>query len=129
VGARLEVEASGLVVDADPERLAQAIGNLVDNALLYGGRSILLRAQRKDGTVELHVADDGRGFDDAFLSRAFDRFSRADDARSNGGSGLGLSIVALIGAAHGGSASVANAPGGGADAWISVPSALEPALI
>jgi len=129
VGARLQVEASRLVVDADPERLAQAVGNLVDNALSYGGRSILLSAHRENGTVELHVVDDGPGFDDAFLSRAFDRFSRADDARGRSGSGLGLSIVALIGAAHGGGASVANAPGGGADAWISVPAAPEPALI
>ena len=127
-GARLRVEPSSLLVDADPERLAQAVGNLVDNALLYGGRSIVLRAHRRNGAVELHVVDDGPGFEDAFLSRAFDRFSRADDARSRGGSGLGLSIVALIGAAHGGSASVANRPGGGADAWIAVPAAPEPAL-
>ena len=128
-GARLQVESSTLVVDADPERLAQAVGNLVDNALLYGGRSIVLRAHEESGSVELHVVDDGPGFRDGFLSRAFDRFSRADDVRSSGGSGLGLSIVALIGASHGGSASVANASGGGADAWISVPSAPEPALI
>lgn len=128
-GARLRVEPSMLAVDGDPERLAQAVGNLVDNALLYGGRSITLSAHQENGAIELHVLDDGPGFHDGFLSRAFDRFSRAHDARTSSGSGLGLSIVALIGAAHGGSASVANAPGGGADAWISVPSVQEPALI
>jgi signal transduction histidine kinase len=128
-GATLRVEETALVVDVDPERLAQAIGNLVDNALLYGGRTIVLSAHEENGEVELHVTDDGPGFPEAFLARAFDRFSRVDDARSSGGTGLGLSIVALIGAAHGGSASVANVSDGGADAWISVPTAPQPALI
>ena len=68
--------------------------------------------------------DDGPGFPEEFLDRAFDRFSRADEARAAGGTGLGLSIVSLIAAAHGGGASAANRPGGGADVWISLPGAL-----
>ena len=128
-GTTIRIEPSDLAVDADPERLAQATGNLVDNALTYGGRTIVLRAQLHGGRVELHVLDDGPGFPEEFLGRAFDRFSRADDARGGGGAGLGLSIVALIGAAHGGGASVANRPDGGADAWIAVPAAPQPALI
>lgn len=127
-GSSITVAPSELVVDADPERLGQAVGNLLDNALAYGGRSIVLSAQTSDDRVELHVADDGPGFPEAFLERAFDRFSRADDARGRGGAGLGLSIVALIGQAHGGSAAVANRDGG-ADAWIAVPAAPQPALI
>jgi signal transduction histidine kinase len=129
LGARVDVEPSVLAVDADPDRLAQALGNLLDNALAHGGRSITLSARANGDVVELHVTDDGPGFPDEFLDRAFDRFSRADDARARGGAGLGLSIVALIGAAHGGGAAVRNLPHGGADAWIAVPAALQPALI
>ena len=73
--------------------------------------------------VELHVEDDGEGFPDEFLPRAFDRFSRADEARGRGGSGLGLSIVELIASAHGGTVGAANKPGGGADVWIALPAA------
>ena len=129
LGATVDVEPSEVWVDADPDRLAQAGGNLLENALAHGGRSITLSARVHDDLVELHVSDDGPGFPDGFLERAFDRFSRADDARARGGAGLGLSIVALIGAAHGGSAAVRNLPHGGADAWITVPAALQPALI
>jgi len=127
-GASITVAPSDLAVDADPERLVQAVGNLLDNALAHGGSSIVLSAEANGDTVELHVADDGPGFPEEFLERAFDRFSRADDARSRGGAGLGLSIVALIGQAHGGGAAVANRDGG-ADAWIAVPAAPQPALI
>jgi signal transduction histidine kinase len=125
-GVVVQVEASDLWVDADPERLVQALGNLLDNAIAYGGRSVTLSARSDAGAVELHIVDDGPGFPDAFIERAFDRFSRGDDARSSAGTGLGLSIVALIGAAHGGSAAVANRREGGADAWIAVPAVRRP---
>ena len=71
----------------------------------------------------VRVVDEGAGFSPAFAGQAFDRFSRADEARGRGGSGLGLSIVALIAAAHGGSVGAANKPGGGADVWIALPAA------
>ena len=109
-----------LVVSADHERLEQALGNLVDNALTHGRGTIELSARPVDSLVELHVEDDGAGFPAGFAARAFDRFSRADESRGRGGSGLGLSIVALIARAHGGSAAAAGRPGGGADVWIAV---------
>jgi signal transduction histidine kinase len=110
-------------VEADPARVEQALANLVENALEHGAGEIDLFAVERDDVVELHVADRGAGFPPGFLERAFDRFSRADDARSGGGSGLGLSIVALIGEAHGGSAGAANRPEGGADVWLVLPRA------
>jgi heavy metal sensor kinase len=118
-----EVVASGqsIPVVADRMRLEQALGNLVANALRYGTGGVALHAAVEDGTVELHVTDEGRGFAPDFIPRAFDRFSRADAVRATGGSGLGLAIVALIAEAHGGSAGVANRPSGGADAWIALP--------
>jgi len=111
----------GLSIDADQLRLEQALGNLVDNALRHGGDEISLSAVRTDGTVELHVLDDGGGFDRDFLARAFDRFTRADSARGGSSAGLGLSIVKTIAEAHGGSSHVANCEPGGTDAWLSLP--------
>jgi two-component system OmpR family sensor kinase len=128
-GVALVVEPSDCVLDADPERLAQALGNLVGNALAHAASSVDVFARASGDSVELHVRDDGDGFPAAFLERAFDRFSRADDARGDGGAGLGLSIVALIGEAHGGSAAAANRRGGGADVWLTLPCARQPALI
>ncbi|HEX3805786.1 MAG TPA: sensor histidine kinase [Gaiellaceae bacterium] len=94
---------------------------MVANALSYGAGDVVLSARTADHVVQLHVTDRGRGFDTAFLGRAFDRFSRADPARSTPGAGLGLSIVALIAEAHGGTASIANRGDGGADVWLSIP--------
>jgi two-component system OmpR family sensor kinase len=120
-GRGLRAEQTEAVVDADPARLEQALDNLVDNALSYGAGDVLIFADVRGNNVELHVADRGPGFDDAFLARAFDRFSRADDARARGGAGLGLSIVQLIAEASGGTVGAANRAGGGADVWLSVP--------
>jgi signal transduction histidine kinase len=133
VAARLGAPATGLgrvlrldepgriAVDADQAWLEQALTNLVSNALRYGEGDVTLRALRRNGTVELHVVDEGNGFDPEFLPSAFERFARADAARSRGGSGLGLSIVRVIAEAHGGRAYAANRRQGGADVWVSLP--------
>ncbi len=122
-GREVRYEETDVVLDADPVRVEQALGNLVDNALAYGAGPVVLYAADADGLVGLHVVDEGGGFPDGFVERAFDRFSRADEARGRGGTGLGLSIVDLVARAHGGSAGAQNRPGGGADVWIAVPSA------
>ncbi len=128
LGRELRVEPTGLRLDADPLRVGQALVNLVDNALVHGGGPVELAAVERDGFVELHVRDGGAGFPDDFRARAFDRFSRADEARSRGGSGLGLSIVELVARAHGGGVGVGirDRASGGADVWISLPSAPQP---
>ena len=109
-----------LTLDADPLRLEQALGNLVDNALVYGSGGVTLSAVSLGDMVELHVTDEGKGFPLSFVDRAFDRFSRADDSRSAPGTGLGLAIVALVARAHGGTA-VAGGGAGGADVWLRIP--------
>jgi two-component system, OmpR family, sensor kinase len=120
----LTVERSDAVVDADPDRVEQALSNLVENALSHGAGDVVLFARRAADAVELHVVDHGPGVPESFQERAFDRFSRADEARGRGGAGLGLSIVGLVAQAHGGAASVANRPEGGADVWLTLPAAL-----
>jgi signal transduction histidine kinase len=120
-GRPLRARPTSAVVSADPNRLEQALDNLVENAFSYGAGEVEIFAELRNGSVDLHVADRGPGFDEAFLERAFDRFSRADEARGEGGAGLGLSIVQLIAEAHGGYATATNRPGGGADVWLSLP--------
>ena len=121
-GRELVAEApAGLELVCDPIRISQALGNLIDNSLRYGAGDITLAADRRSSVVELHVRDDGGGFPASFLPRAFERFSRADDARSGPGSGLGLAIVQAIARAHGGSAVATNRVGGGSDVWVALP--------
>jgi two-component system OmpR family sensor kinase len=69
----------------------------------------------------VHVSDEGPGFPADLLPRAFQRFSRADSARSVNGAGLGLAIVDTIARAHHGAAGAANGAQGGADVYISLP--------
>ena len=109
-------------VQADRLRLEQALRNLVENALGHGEGVVTITARRVGDATELHVLDEGPGFPPDVAARAFERFSRGDDARTRGGSGLGLAIVEAVAQAHGGSAGIA-ANGNGADVWISLPAA------
>ena len=110
-----------LTVVADRTRVEQALSNLVSNALLYGAGAVELVATADEEAVELHVLDHGDGFAPAFIPLAFDRFTRADDARAAGGAGLGLAIVELIAEAHGGTAGARNRRARGADVWLRLP--------
>jgi two-component system OmpR family sensor kinase len=111
----------GVRLSGDPERIEQALGNLIDNAIRYGSVNVTLRASATKQGTELHVQDWGPGFPDGFEEPAFERFTRADPGRAGRGAGLGLSIVRMIAQAHGGDAHAANRPGGGADVWIVIP--------
>jgi two-component system, OmpR family, sensor kinase len=122
LGRRLEMDApEGMTLMADQLRLEQAVGNMLDNALRHGDGGVMLAGSEHDGRIELHVLDEGPGFAPEFVGRAFERFSRADAARSGGGTGLGLAVVDGIAVAHGGEARASNRASGGADVWISVP--------
>jgi signal transduction histidine kinase len=116
VAADRDIELAG-----DTLRLEQALGNLVENAFRHGRGTIRLTTAESNGLVELHVVDEGVGFPEDYLPHAFDRFSRADDARESDGAGLGLTIADVIARAHGGSAHAANLDTGGADVWLSLP--------
>jgi two-component system sensor histidine kinase BaeS len=105
-GRALVVEDGDLTVSADPLRLRQALGNLVDNALRHGAGDVTLRAAAEDGGVALEISDDGPGFAPDIADRAFERFARGDVARTRGGTGLGLAIVRAIAQAHGGRATL-----------------------
>ena len=109
---------------ADPDRLAQVLGNLITNSLRYTaqGGEIVLRAWQNKANVALSVQDNGSGIAPDTLPFIFDRFYRADSARSNGSeSGLGLAIAKSIIEAHGGSISAENQPEHGTAIHIQLP--------
>ena len=107
--------AAPVTVAGDPVLLAQAVSNLVDNALKYtrpNGSITVDISQRGDGITELTVADNGPGIPDAEKSRATERFFRGDASRGSPGVGLGLSIVEAVARLHGGALHLAdNHPG------------------
>lgn len=126
-GVRCEVAApAGLTADLDQDRIREAIDNLLDNALRFApeGSVIRLTAQSTERDLVIEVSDNGPGFPEEFLPRAFERFARPDAGRtrSEGGAGLGLAIVSAIARSHGGSAMARNLPAGGAAVTVTLPS-------
>lgn len=125
-GVALLVDADTVAgpVLVDPQRMAQVLGNLLDNALRHtppGGSVKLTVGQPDRRWVELNVGDTGEGIDPAHLPHVFERFYRADAARarSRGGSGIGLTISRALVEAHGGRLS-ASSEGLGAGATFTV---------
>jgi signal transduction histidine kinase len=103
-------------MDGDPVRLGQALSNLVDNALKYtpeGGR-VAVSTASEPGAVTVTVSDSGPGVPTNERDAVWRRLYRGDASRSQRGLGLGLTLVRAVAEAHGGSASVGDAPGGGA---------------
>lgn len=112
------------VIPADAAMLKQAVRILVDNACKYSpdGSEIRLRLQRQESQILLSVQDEGQGIDPADAPRVFERFFRADKARSSrGGSGLGLSIARWIVEQHGGTIRLLSYPGLGSRFTICLP--------
>jgi two-component system OmpR family sensor kinase len=146
VNLTVEPGAAFLVL-GDEVRLRQVIGNLMSNALVYTpdgspidvrlGLGFIDAAPASPGApaesvraAVLDVADQGPGLTAEQAQRVFERFYRADQARtrkSNGGSGLGLAIVSALVSAHGGTATVQSAPGQGATFRVALPLAQDAA--
>jgi hypothetical protein len=124
VWLRVEAEPD-LAAPVDALRLRQAVDNLLHNAVRAAppGSEVLIRAWMDGGAVHVEVSDQGPGFPEDFLPHAFERFRRADGARSrqDGGAGIGLAIVRAIADAHGGKAEARNHSTGGAAVSIVFP--------
>jgi two-component system OmpR family sensor kinase len=134
---------AALLVLGDEVRLRQVIGNLMSNALNHTPDGSAIDVRIRSGSVDearfpgnpdvargrsaavLEVADHGPGLSREQAERVFERFYRADQARTSGGSGLGLAIVASLVAAHGGAVWVQSVPGAGATFRIALPLAPE----
>jgi signal transduction histidine kinase len=125
--------AETLVVVGEPGRLkadatlvARAVSALLDNARRYGASTVVLRVVDHGPAVRLEVLDDGPGFAPGEERRAFEPFWRGTTTKDGGipaprGEGLGLALVRQVAHAHGGEASAANRPEGGARVWIELP--------
>lgn len=121
----IELDVEHALVEGDRDRLRRVIDNLLSNARAHTPPDTRVRVSVKtDGpSAVLTVADDGPGIPESDLERVFERFYRADATRrrTDGGAGLGLSIVGSVTKAHGGTASVGSEPGRGATFTITLP--------
>ncbi len=125
-GVRLEVWAPDeLLATGDPARTGQILAALLDNALRFtpSGGSVEVRASRQDGAIEATVTDTGPGILPEHLARIFDRFYRAESARTRegGGTGIGLAIARGLARAQDGDLEAANAKDGGAVFRLTLP--------
>jgi signal transduction histidine kinase len=82
-----------VTVDTDPRRLERVLANLIANAVEHGGRDVQVQVSRDGSAATVRVADSGPGIPAEHLPRLFERFYKADPARSSPGSGLGLAIA------------------------------------
>ncbi|MFU8839827.1 MAG: sensor histidine kinase [Nitriliruptoraceae bacterium] len=122
--AAVELDApEARTVVGDPRLLRRAIGNLVSNAVRHTppGTRVEVTVRDLGASIEVEVRDHGPGIDPALLPRVFDRFVQGEPSRSASGSGLGLSIVQAVATEHGGRATAANAPDGGAVLTLRLP--------
>lgn len=124
---RIDVETNGSLppIPMDRAAIADAIENLIDNAIKYsrGGTRVQVRLQAADGRVSVDVADQGIGIERDELARVFDKFYRArrGDLQSVRGTGLGLALVKAAAEAHGGSVDVESEPGVGSRFSLKLP--------
>ncbi|GAB3350887.1 sensor histidine kinase [Amycolatopsis echigonensis] len=116
---------SGLLIEGDRTLLVTALSNLLENAVAYSsaGSPVSISRRLADGMVEIAVTDRGIGIAEDEQQRVFERFYRADKARSRatGGTGLGLAIVKHVAANHGGSVGLWSRPGTGSTFTLRIP--------
>jgi CheY-like chemotaxis protein/anti-sigma regulatory factor (Ser/Thr protein kinase) len=122
----VDVARAGLAVQADLERLAQILSNLLNNAAKYSdaGSRIRISARRQGETIQIRVADEGAGIEPGMIDQVFELFFQQPQSidRSRGGLGLGLAIVRNLVEMHGGTVSVkSDGLGKGSEFTVSLP--------
>jgi signal transduction histidine kinase len=119
--ARVEVSGDELVLPSDRRRLERIVANLVGNAIEHGGREVRARIGREGSSAFVEVLDRGPGISPEHLPRLFDRFYKADPARTGAGSGLGLAIARENARLLGGDIDVWSEPGVGSRFTLRIP--------
>ena len=117
---RVTADGSALV-SGDAEALGRVVRSLLDNAFRHGKPPVGITIGRRDGRIQLEVSDAGPGFPTGTEERIFERFYRADPARTGEGTGLGLSISYGIIQRHGGSITVSSKVGSGTTFTVRIP--------
>ena len=122
---RLDEASQNCTVRADPDRLMQIFTNLLSNAIKFSpeGGEVVVSLLRSKNKGRLLVRDHGSGIPEVFKPRIFEKFAQAEsgNARQQGGTGLGLNIVAKIVAEHDGTVGFEDAPGGGTIFYVELP--------
>jgi len=125
MGVKLDIRSTVLTADADEDRLARVLSNLVSNAIKFSPRGgvVTVWAEREDDMVEITVQDQGPGVPANMLESVFDRFQQVRDqsAKTKGGSGLGLAICKAIVELHGGKIWLRSEEGKGSAFTFSLP--------
>jgi signal transduction histidine kinase len=123
VGCKIHTDICPARVTGDPAAMSRMIRNLVDNAVRHANSLIAIEVSSRNGTAKLIITDDGPGIAPAERTRVFERFVRLDSDRSRGagGAGLGLAIVAEVVAAHSGTVTIDDRPGGGTKMIVVLP--------
>jgi PAS domain S-box-containing protein len=127
--AKIEVDGRQDWIDGDPVRVRQMIGNLLENAVRYGGRKVCIRVGVKGARAQVAVEDDGQGIAPEALPRLFKPFEQGEQTldRAPGGLGLGLALVDRLAALHGGALEArSEGAGKGAVFTVSFPRAAGP---
>ncbi len=121
----IRVNPSVIKVWADPDKLTQALSNLIDNAIKYSPKdsSVMVEVIDKRDVVEVSILDNGIGISEENINRLFDKFNRLEDAIQNRvkGTGLGLAITKELIQLHGGEISVESKPGEGSRFYFTLP--------
>jgi two-component system sensor histidine kinase BaeS len=122
-GVELSTDLEPVVIDGDPVRLHQIATNLLSNAVKYtpAGGTVAVEVGQHDGQAVLSVADTGQGIPAADLPHIFDRFWRGRDEGAAAGTGIGLSIVHNLVAAHDGTIRAESEPGSGTRVTVVFP--------
>jgi signal transduction histidine kinase len=118
---RVRLDGEGPRLTSDPRRLERIVANLVGNALEHGASEVSVRLASENGDAVVEVADDGPGISPEHLPHLFERFYKADAARSGGGTGLGLAIAQENARLLGGEIEVASEPGEGSRFTLRLP--------
>ncbi len=127
VSMSAELDAA-VAIEGDDTALGRILRNLLDNAVRHAESAVRVEMSTDETSVSISVIDDGPGFDEDFIPRAFERFTQADAARSrHGGAGLGLAITQTLALAHEGSVVIHPGPGG--QVTLSLPRVADPAAI
>lgn len=111
-GVRIALDVEDAAIEADPDLLAQALSNILENAIRHAPPNsvIALGAQGSANAMTIEIKDQGPGLTDADLGRAFDRFWRGENSRAAPGYGLGLPLARAIARLHGGDLELRNGP-------------------
>jgi signal transduction histidine kinase len=123
-GTEIKTDFSGpCYADVDPNRVQQALANLIDNAVKYTseGGHITVVCREMEDLIEVNVRDNGIGIPPEEQPRIWDRLYRGDKSRGQRGLGLGLSVVKAVVQAHGGQATVRSVPGSGCEFTVRLP--------